>query len=153
VLEYAVADRVPATGFTGDLLEGGRYDVAQDRGSVVVVNFWGSWCPPCRAEVDDLEDTYQATKAQGVRFLGIDVRDDRDKALAFHRGRVSYPSLFDPASRLALKFEVPPNAIPATIIIDRAGRIAVVIRKAVRRVDLEPIVARIAAESATGGQG
>ena len=62
-----------------------------------MLNFWGSWCAPCRAEADDLEATYQATKASGVTFLGINVQDSRDKALAFEEGRVTYPSLFDPA--------------------------------------------------------
>jgi thiol-disulfide isomerase/thioredoxin len=147
-VEHAPADRAAAPQVTGELLDGARYDLASARGTVVVVNFWGSWCPPCRAEIADLEATYQATKAKGVSFLGVNIRDDRDKARAFQAGRVSYPSLFDPASRLALAFDVPPNSIPATIVLDRAGRVAVVIREAVRRSDLEPIVARIAAEPA-----
>ncbi|HEU4425754.1 MAG TPA: TlpA disulfide reductase family protein [Pilimelia sp.] len=147
-VEYAPADRTTAPTVTGELLDGGRYDLASARGTVVVVNFWGSWCPPCRAEIGDLEATYQATKAKGVSFLGINIRDDRDKARAFQAGRVSYPSLFDPQSRLALAFDVPPNAIPATIVLDRVGRVAVVIRRAVLRADLEPIIARVAAEPA-----
>jgi thiol-disulfide isomerase/thioredoxin len=147
-VEYAPADRTAAPQITGDLLTGGRYDLASARGTVVVVNFWGSWCPPCRAEIGDLEATYQATKAKGVTFLGINIRDDRDKARAFQAGRVTYPSLFDPASRLALAFDVPPNSIPATVILDRAGRVAVVIREAVLRAELEPIVTRVAAEPA-----
>jgi peroxiredoxin len=149
-VEYAPADRAAAPDVSGELLDGGRWDLASARGTVVVVNFWGSWCPPCRAEIADLEATYQATKARGVTFLGIDVRDDRDKARAFLAGRATYPSLFDPASRLALAFEVPPNAVPATLVLDRAGRVAVVIREAVLRAELEPVVARIAAEPAPG---
>ncbi|MEU2613080.1 TlpA disulfide reductase family protein [Micromonospora sp. NPDC007271] len=131
---------------SGELLTGGSYDVSRDRGQVVVVNFWGSWCPPCRAEADDLEDTYQATKASGVTFLGINVQDSRDKAIAFEEGRVTYPSLFDPASRQALNFDIPPNSTPATVILDRDGRIAVVIRRAVTQDELRPIVERVAAE-------
>ncbi|MEV0396655.1 TlpA family protein disulfide reductase [Polymorphospora rubra] len=147
VIECAPDNRPAAPDVAGELLTGGRYDLTQDRGQVVVVNFWGSWCAPCRAEAADLEATYQATKDSGVRFLGINVQDARDKAIAFEEGRVSYPSLFDPASRLALEFEVlPPNTVPATVVLDRDGRIAVVIRKAVRQETLEPIVARIAAE-------
>lgn len=132
---------------TGDLLDGGGFDLASLRGRVVVVNFWGSWCAPCRAETDDLEQVYQDTKTQGVAFLGINIRDDRDKARAFLAGRVNYPSLFDPSSKLALRFDPPPNATPATIVLDRQGRIARVIRTAVHKDALAPIVAEVVAEN------
>ncbi|MGC4895535.1 TlpA family protein disulfide reductase [Micromonospora sp. DT31] len=132
---------------SGKLLAGGDYDISRDRGQVVVVNFWGSWCAPCRAEADDLEATYQATKDSGVRFLGINVQDSRDKAIAFEEGRVTYQSIFDPASRQALNFDIPPNSTPATVVLDREGRIAVVIRRAVTRDELRPIVAKVAAEA------
>ncbi|MEU8152508.1 TlpA disulfide reductase family protein [Micromonospora sp. NPDC048986] len=130
----------------GELLTGGQYDVSQARGQVVVVNFWGSWCAPCRAEADDLEDTYQATKASGVTFLGVNVQDSKDKAIAFEQGRATYPSIFDPSSRQALNFDIPPNSTPATVVLDRDGRIAVVIRRAVTKDELLPIVERVAAE-------
>ncbi|MFI1195907.1 TlpA family protein disulfide reductase [Micromonospora sp. NPDC020750] len=146
VIECAPDQRSTAPKLAGELLTGGSYDVTTDRGQVVVVNFWGSWCPPCRAEADDLEATYQATKPSGVKFLGINVQDNRDKALAFEEGRVTYPSLFDPPSRLALAFDISPTTIPATVVLDRDGRVAVVIRSAVTQERLQPIVARIAAE-------
>jgi thiol-disulfide isomerase/thioredoxin len=145
-VECPVDKRPAAPQLSGELLEGGRYDLSQDRGQVVVVNFWGSWCAPCRAEIDDLEAVHQATKERGVRFLGINVRDDRDKAKAFHLGKVTYPSVLDPSSKLALDFDIPPNTIPATIVLDREGRIAVVIRDSVTEAEFEPIVARVAAE-------
>lgn len=146
IIQCAPGKRPAAPNVAGELLDGGQYDLAQDRGQVVVVNFWGSWCPPCRAEADDLEATYRATKGKGVAFLGVNVQDGRDKAKAFEEGRVTYHSLFDPASRVALDFKVPPNSVPATIILDREGRIAVVIRRGVRQDALQPIVERIAAE-------
>lgn len=146
VIECAPGNRSAAPELAGELLDGTRYDIAADRGQVVVVNFWGSWCAPCRAEADDLEGTYQATREQGVRFLGINIQDQRDAALAFEAGRVSYPSLFDPPSRLALEFEIVPSSIPATVVLDRDGRIAVLIRATVRQEELEPIVARVAGE-------
>jgi peroxiredoxin len=151
VIECGLDDRPPAPDLRGELLDGGRYDLTQDRGQVVVVNFWGSWCAPCRAEADDLERTYQATKAAGVRFLGINVQDGRDKARAFEQGRVSYPSLFDPSSRLALEFEIPPTVTPATVVLDRQGRIAAVIRRAVRADEFRPLVERVAAEQPASG--
>ncbi|QGN45888.1 TlpA family protein disulfide reductase [Micromonospora sp. WMMD558] len=147
IIECAPDQRSAAPELAGELLDGGSYDVARDRGQVVVVNFWGSWCAPCRAEADDLEATYQATKGSGVTFLGINIQDQRDKAKAFEEGRVTYPSLFDPPSRLALALDIPPNTIPATVVLDREGRIATVIRAAVKQEGLQPIVERIAAES------
>ncbi|TCB94396.1 TlpA family protein disulfide reductase [Micromonospora zingiberis] len=153
IVECSAEQRSGAPSIAGELLAGGSYDVAGQRGQVVVVNFWGSWCAPCRAEADDLEGTYQATKESGVTFLGINVQDSRDKAIAFEEAYgVSYPSIFDPGSRLALAMDIPPNTIPATVVLDREGRIAVVIRAAVRQDGLQPIVERIAAESpATAG--
>ncbi|MER7888798.1 TlpA disulfide reductase family protein [Micromonospora sp. NPDC094482] len=151
VIECAPDQRSAPPKISGELLTGGSYDVSQARGQVVVVNFWGSWCAPCRAEADDLEATYQATKASGVSFLGINVQDSKDKALAFEEGRVSYPSLFDPPSRLALAMDIPPNTIPATVVLDRDGRIAAVIRAAVKQEGLQPIVERVAAEQPGSG--
>jgi len=146
-IECDPGDRPAAPAITGELLEGGSYDLAASRGKVVVVNFWGSWCAPCRAEIDDLENVYEATKASGVEFLGINIRDSRDAALAFHADRVAYPSVFDPSSKLALGFQIPPNSIPATVIIDRSGDIAYVIRRAVTEDQLKPVVERVAAEA------
>lgn len=144
----AVGDRQPAPALRGEMLDGaGTFDVANHTGDVVVVNFWAQWCAPCVAEADDLEQTYLATKDDGVTFLGVNTRDERDKARRFVVGRVSYPSVFDPAGRLALGFAVPPTSLPATLILDRKGRVAVVIRRAVLREDLVPLVTSLAAES------
>ncbi|MGC4810479.1 TlpA family protein disulfide reductase [Micromonospora sp. DT228] len=151
IFECAPDQRSAPPKLAGELLDGGGYDVSQARGQVVVLNFWGSWCAPCRAEADDLEATYQATKGSGVTFLGANVSDERDKAKAFEKGRVTYPSLFDPSSKLALNLDIPPNFVPATVVLDREGRIAVVIRAAVKQEGLQPIVERIAAEKPASG--
>ena len=146
IIECAPDQRPQVDAVTGELLDGGTYDVADDRGKVVVVNFWGSWCNPCRAEADDLEQTYQATKAKGVAFIGVNTRDDRDAAKAFERGRVTYPSIFDPNAKVALTFDVTQVDTPSTLILDRQGRIAVAIRQPTIVSQLQPLVERVAAE-------
>jgi thiol-disulfide isomerase/thioredoxin len=149
VIECAPQQRPAAAAMSGELLDGGTYDITQDRGKVVVVNFWGSWCAPCRAEADDLEQTYQATKAKGVTFIGVNSRDGRDAAKAFERGRVTYPSVYDPASEVALKFDVTQVTTPSTLILDRQGRIAVALRRFTTAAELRPLVERVAAEAET----
>ena len=146
VIECSPAQRPQVTDVTGELLGGGTYDVVRDRGKVVVVNFWGSWCNPCRAEADDLESTYQATRASGVTFVGVNTRDDRDAAVAFERGRATYPSVYDPDGRVALRFDVTQVSTPSTLILDRQGRIAVAMRRATVISELQPLVERVAAE-------
>ena len=148
VVQCTPAQRTQIKDVTGALLDGSSYDLAADRGKVVVVNFWGSWCAPCRAEAADLELTYQATLNKGVTFLGINSRDDRDAAKAFERGRTTYPSIYDFDGKVALQFDVTQTSTPATLIIDRQGRIAVAIRQATTHTQLQPLVEKIAAEGA-----
>jgi thiol-disulfide isomerase/thioredoxin len=147
VIECAPDQREPVSEVTGELLDGGTYDISQDRGKVVVVNFWGSWCAPCRAEADDLESAFQATKAKGVSFIGVNTRDDRDAAIQFERGRVTYPSIYDPDSKVGLKLDITAATTPSTLILDREGRIAVAMRRATVLSELQPLVERVAAES------
>ena len=145
---FAPADRKDAPDLTGELLDGsGNYRLADHAGEVVVINFWASWCAPCQAEADDLEATYVATKDDKVSFLGINIRDERGTATTFLVGRATYPSVFDPSGKLALGFAVAPTAIPSTVVVDRDGRIAAIANGALLRDDLEPVVAKLAAES------
>jgi thiol-disulfide isomerase/thioredoxin len=145
---YPVADRKAAPAVTGSTLDGTSFDLASRKGHVVVLNFWASWCPPCRLESADLEAVHQSTKDSGVDFVGVDIRDEKDAAASFVAGRVTYPSLFDPSGRIALRFaDVPPTTLPSTLIVDKAGRVAVVIRNTVRQDDLAKLVAQTAGES------
>lgn len=91
---------------------------------------------------------YNATRASGVRFVGVNIKDERQLAEAFERTKgVSYPSIFDPDGRVALQLKnYPPNAIPSTVVIDRKGRVAAEFLHALLRQDLLPVVRSIARE-------
>jgi thiol-disulfide isomerase/thioredoxin len=151
--EYTVGERPPAPEIAGETLHGEQLDLADLRGDVVVVNIWASWCPPCRAETDDLEAVYQATRDLGVSFVGVNIRDSRDRAVSFMQGRVTYPSIYDPASAYARAFTEPPAPVgpPATLVIDRTGHVAVAIYRVVGPIELETIVERVAAEEPFDG--
>ena len=120
-------------------------------GKVVVVNVWGQWCGPCRAEVSQLQQVYDATRAAGVAFLGVDVRDDEQQAardFVVDR-KVSFPSIYDPAMRtmIALGGKYPTTVIPSTLVLDRQHRVAAVFLRELLAEDLQPVVQRIAAET------
>jgi len=123
----AAAQRRPAPRVQGPGVGGGRIDSAEYRGKVVVYNVWGSWCPPCRAEAPALREVATETAADGVQFVGINIRDNEASARAFERRfAIPYPSLFSPDGQVLLLFRgtLPPNAIPSTVVVDRRGRVA-----------------------------
>jgi thiol-disulfide isomerase/thioredoxin len=123
------------------------------KGDVVVVNVWGQWCGPCRSETRELQKAFDATKAKGVAFLGIDVRDNnRQAAVDFVVDRkVGYPSIYDPAMRTMIAFggKYPTTVIPSTVVLDRQHRVAAVFLRELLAEDLQPIVERLAAEKDT----
>ncbi len=124
---YQPGARPAAPQVTGTTLSGTSFQLSAERGAVVVLNFWGSWCTPCREEAPAFGALARRFSGTGVRFLGVDIRDNAASAEAFMRAfRISYPSLNDPSDAIALDFSgtVPPAGIPTTLVIDRSGRIA-----------------------------
>jgi len=111
------------SGIDGELLDGNGFDLSAWHGHVVVVNFWSHDCGPCRAEAQTLNEVYKTSRAAGVEFLGVDIRDDRVGAEIFQRDHhVGYPSLYDEDGTVALHFPgLPPNATPTTIVLDGRG--------------------------------
>ena len=126
-LLYTTGHRPLAPDFTGTTLTGSRLSFSSYRGRVVVVNFWGSWCGPCREEAPTLAVTARQYRPAGVSFLGVDVRDTTASALAFARSYgISYPSVNDAGSVITLDFTsvVPIAGTPTTLVVDRTGHIA-----------------------------
>ncbi|MGH3775949.1 MAG: TlpA disulfide reductase family protein [Pseudonocardiaceae bacterium] len=118
-------------------------------GKVVVLNIWGSWCGPCRAEMPELQRVYDQTRDSGVQLLGIDIRDEvRTAPQDFVRNLgITYPSIYDPPGRSLLALAgYPRSVVPSTIVLDRQHRVAAVFLAALRDTDLLPVVRRIATE-------
>ena len=108
----------------GRTIDGGSLSLADLRGNVLVLNVWGSWCGPCRAEAPDLAEISAETMDQGVRFIGIDVRDNPAAARAFEREfGITYPSFDDQDGQVLASFAgvVPVSAVPSTIVVDQSG--------------------------------
>jgi thiol-disulfide isomerase/thioredoxin len=117
------------------------------RGKVVVINVWGSWCPPCRKEAPDLQAASVETK-DIAQFVGITSKDyDPAPAEAFVRSfKITYPSIYDPTGKVLLAFagDLPPSAIPSTMIIDREGRLAVRVLSEVSKITLVDMINDVA---------
>ena len=134
-----------------DLMDPSRTIALTDfPGQVVVINVWGQWCGPCRAEISQLQKAYDATKAQGVAFLGIDVRDNEaQSARDFVIDRkVTFPSIYDPSMRTMIAFggRYPTTVIPSTVVLDREHRVAAVFLRELLAEDLLPLIRRLAGE-------
>lgn len=140
-------DRPEAPVVTGESLTGDPLDTAEWAGSVIVMNFWGSWCPPCRSEAEYLVEAAEhfGTQRQDVELVGVNIRDTVDAALAFEqRYGIAYPSFNDAAGRIALQFvdyDVSPTTIPATFVIDRRMRVFSVWREGFA--DAETLIADV----------
>ncbi|MFK4067668.1 TlpA family protein disulfide reductase [Streptomyces sp. NPDC029674] len=124
------ADRKANPSLDGETLDGEKLDITKAyKGKIVVINVWGSWCAPCRAEAPNFVKVAKETKPKGVEFVGINTRDpERSPAISFEKQhKVPYPSLYDPMGKLMLRFpqgSLNPNAIPSTLVVDRDGKIA-----------------------------
>jgi thiol-disulfide isomerase/thioredoxin len=144
-----VADRASAPEFAGTLLDGDSFESTSLAGQVAVLNFWGSWCPPCRVETPQFSAVSGDYAHEDVQFLGIDVKEqDQQFADAFVRDKkIAFPSLYDPRGEVSLAFrDYPPSAIPSTILLDRQYRVAAVYTGEVKQDDLRAVLDRVLAE-------
>jgi peroxiredoxin len=117
---WAGAGDAPAPGFTLQSLDGKTVTLGQFKGDVVMINFWASWCGPCRQEMPLLDDIYKQYKDMGFVLIGVNVEPDTHNANAWlAQTPVSYPILSDPKSAVSQLYQV--QAMPTTVIIDRQG--------------------------------
>lgn len=150
VTEYPQAKRGEPVQVSGTTLAGGPFAVETLRGDVVVLNVWGSWCAPCRAEAPILAQASRDYGAQAVSFVGINVRDNEAAAEAFEdRYRIPYPSIadFDGRTLLELNEYVPASAVPVTLILDRNGRVAARVLGELRKATLTALLTTVLAET------
>lgn len=106
-------------------LQGTDQPISQWRGKVMVVNFWATWCEPCRDEIPEFIELQKQFSSQGLVFIGIAV-DQKEKVAAFSKEMgINYPILVGgmPAMRLAGAAGNPQGALPFTVVIDRSGKI------------------------------
>jgi thiol-disulfide isomerase/thioredoxin len=144
---FGQAQRHKAPVIEGQTLDGSS--AALGAGKVYVLNFWASWCAPCRAEAPVLKDIAARMKPKGVQFLGVNFKDLQASAQAYDRTvKPGYPSIFDKTGKVLLAFQgtVPPAAIPSTLVIDQQGRVAARALGAVKYNDLLNAVTKVADE-------
>ena len=105
-------------------LDGTAHDLTQLKGRVVLINFWATWCPPCRREMPSMERLSQALKGEAFSVLAVDVGEDADTIDAFTSQldtMPTFPVLLDPRSQVMQAWKV--AGLPTTFLIDRQGRI------------------------------
>jgi thiol-disulfide isomerase/thioredoxin len=149
---YAVGHRKVAPPVSGTDLNGHPLTLSQFAGKVVVLNFWASWCPPCRSEAAALEQVSTDTRASGVQFVGVDIRENGmlDGVHFETTHNIDYPSFSDQASHIALDFrKTGVETPPTTIVIDRQGRIAARGLGEMTYTQLLSVVKQVAAQAST----
>lgn len=153
-IRYDAADRKPLKEFSGESLmdEGETISLADFDDEIVVLNSWGQWCAPCRAETDDLQNVQDELEDRGVgTVLGINVRDfNRQIAQDFVEDNgVNYPSIYDPPFKTAGALGgVPTSVVPTTIVLDREHRPATVFLRSITTDDVLEVVDDLEKEGA-----
>jgi len=134
---------------SGTDLSGDDRSLADSRGDITVVNAWATWCAPCRAEKPEFSEVAREFDGQGVQFIGLNVQDEAEAAREF-TAQTPYPSIIDEDGSLLSRIpDVPPRALPVTVILDREGRIAVRIVGPIVLGTLDDTIRSVLAQEAT----
>ncbi len=112
----------PAPAFSLPLLSGGEAGVHTYKDKVIILNFWASWCPPCREEMPSMERLYKDYKDRGLIILGINDMETEEEVGAFmEEYKLTFPTVLDKSGKVFTQYRV--FAIPTSFIIDREGRL------------------------------
>ena len=112
----------PAMDFTLPLFGGGEFALREHRGQPVVINFWASWCPPCRQEAHGLERAWRSHASEGVVFVGVDIQDSEGDARAYiQEFGITYPNGPDTDGQIAVDYGV--IGIPVTFLVNKEGTV------------------------------
>ncbi len=148
----------PAPDFTLNLYDGGTFRLSDQIGQVVMVDFWASWCIPCRQEARQLEALWQEYRTRGVMFVGVDYLDTESEARAFLKEfGITYPNGPDLGTRISAAYRI--RGVPEKFLIDRQGQIRAVligpVIEAELRQRLDALIAEssLPLESQVGSQG
>lgn len=135
---------IKAADFTLTDVSGKQVNLAQllEANEVVILNFWATWCPPCRVEIPELI-AFQSKYAQrGVQLIGVNLQEKAAAVQSFAKENdMNFPILLDTSGQVAEEYEV--TAIPSTFILDKQGKIIDQVVGAVRQGDLEAIVEKL----------
>jgi thiol-disulfide isomerase/thioredoxin len=140
--------RKPAQDVGGELITGkGKVSLASSKGKVTVLNFFASWCGPCKVETPQLDSVYRQMKPKGVQFVGFDTKDDKGAARTFiGQNDISFPIVYDQQASTQLKLGNIPGVLPFTVLVDKQGRVAAVYIDKLTPKDLQGPLSTLLAE-------
>jgi thiol-disulfide isomerase/thioredoxin len=142
---------IPLPAVSGPTLDGATYSPSEHAGNILVVNFWASWCGPCKQELPALRQVYDGYRARGVDFVGVDERDNAPAATAMATSfKVPYPIVEDPSGSYSDDFAF--FGLPATYVADAAGTIRFVIPRRTTVDELSGLLDRVLAEAGSGNE-
>src|SRR3954468_1915972 len=123
---YPQNQRKPAADFEGKLLDGAKFKLASTRGKVVVLNYWASWCGPCKTETPQFDLLYRKIKSRGVDFVGIDTKDAKESARNVVRNTdITYPIVYDEPGETAIRLgNLPTVNLLFTVLLDKHSKVA-----------------------------
>jgi peroxiredoxin len=156
IVRYAPEDRLEPLTLSGATLTGEQWSLADHRGSVVVLNKWGSWCPPCVKETPDLVQAWAEIQAMEapVTMVGLNFRESAQTGAAFaEKSGMTYPSISDEDGILPLQLQGRAQATPTTLVLDTEGRIAAAVAGPLTKATLLGLVDDVVRDESAGGDG